>query len=297
MRHVMAGLLACLTINFILAGDCIVPGSYTLVESGAGPYSYLYTIDLDTLSGNDTKAIQITFTLSGGSTTTVCYPPPLSNPITHNFFNESVSGQTGNLSYISYTANNGSCQGGTCSSGSLDNFLLPIRLVDFNLQEQDGAVMVNWITTSEINHDYYEVERSINLIDFETVEVLTSVGLANAESRYEVIDLTAPMGHVYYRLKSVDLDGTFQYSAVGSVVVTQKTELELFPNPTRGYVYLRNAALLEIAGPIYLIDGGGQRILVDMEINGDRATIDLNRFEPGLYILQTPLRSFRIVRL
>lgn len=297
MRYIYLCLLLCMTHIQVFAGDCIFPASYTVEESGSGPYTYVFIVDIDTTNGNDTKAIEITYMLSGGTTTTLCYPPgSYSDPITHSFFNESSSGQTGKLTYVSWTANNGACQGGNCSSGTLDNSLLPMTLLDFDVEEESGAVRVRWITANEINHDRYIVERSSDLIEFEELEALSSTGSELGETHYEIVDRDAPEGAVYYRLKSVDLDGSFEYSAIASILIYED-QTALFPNPTKGKVFLAMAALIEVAGPVYLIDATGQRIPLEMEITDGQMQLDLTRFKSGIYILQTPLRAFRVARL
>lgn len=297
MRYIYLCLLLCMTQIQVFAGDCIFPASYTVEESGSGPYTYTYTVNIDTTHGNDTKALEITYILSGGTTTTLCYPPgSYSDPITHSFFNESLSGQTGKLSYVSWTANNGACQGGNCTSGTLDNTLLPMTLLDFDVEEENGAVRVRWTTANEINHDRYIVERSSDLIEFEEVEALSSTGSELDETHYEIVDQDAPEGAVYYRLKSVDLDGSFEYSAVASIHISED-QTALFPNPTKGKVSLAMAALIEVAGPIYLIDARGQRIPLHVEITDGLVKLDLTRFKSGIYIIQSPLRAFRVVRL
>lgn len=296
MRYIYLCLLFCMAHFQMIAGDCIFPANYSVEEMGSGPYTYVFTVNIDTINGNDTKALEITFMLSGGTTTTLCYPPgTYSDPITHNFFNESTSGQTGKLTYVSWTANNGQCQGGSCSSGTLDNTLLPMTLLDFEVEEENGVVRVKWITANEINHDRYVIERSNNLIDFDVVEALSSTGSEFGETHYEIVDEDAPSGSVYYRLKSVDLDGSFEYSAVASILITED-QTALFPNPTKGKVFLAMAALIEVAGPVYLIDATGQRIPLKVEIIEGQLQLDLTRFKSGIYIIQTPLRAFRVIR-
>ncbi len=292
--------LVCVFLTLpLFAGDCIFPGSYTVDKTGSGPYTYLFTIDLDTVAGNDTKAIEITYNLSGGSTATVCYPPgTYTEIITHSFPNESNGNQYGQISYISWSANNGACQGGKCGEGSVNNnTVLPMHLVDFNVDEEDGAVYVWWSTASEVNHDRYILERSFDMIEFEPVSSILSAGSPDQVAEYEFIDRHVPPGNVTYRLKSIDLDGSYEFSAMASIEIAAAPGAGAYPNPTDRFVYVDNLALLEEAGPIYLVNTVGLRIPVEFVMENGRARFDIGHVKPGVYSLQTALRSFKILLL
>ncbi|MEM1327417.1 MAG: T9SS type A sorting domain-containing protein [Bacteroidota bacterium] len=111
--------------------------------------------------------------------------------------------------------------------------VLPVEFTGFwGKREQSEAVNLHWSTASEINSDYFEIQRS------EEGKVWKGLGQVNAAGNsllpldYAFEDVDAPSGVIYYRLKQVDLDDTFSYSSVIAVKAVDKTkELLVFPNP------------------------------------------------------------------
>jgi hypothetical protein len=99
---------------------------------------------------------------------------------------------------------------------------LPITLIDFQANEDDGAVYLNWTTASEINNDYFTVERSSDAIEF--TDILRQNGAGNSATilNYTDIDLEPLRGVSYYRLKQTDFDGTESFS--NAIAVNIKTD-------------------------------------------------------------------------
>ncbi|MBK9639334.1 MAG: hypothetical protein IPO63_16600 [Bacteroidetes bacterium] len=109
---------------------------------------------------------------------------------------------------------------------SLNNTPLPIDLVEFNAQLINKKVKLSWTTASEVNNDYFTVERSDkNATDFSFIEKVNSyMNNSNVLLNYEAWDEFPLQGMQYYRLKQTDLDGEFTYSELKPVFVgTSKT--------------------------------------------------------------------------
>ena len=111
-------------------------------------------------------------------------------------------------------------------SMTLGNTPLPIDLVAFNAQLINKKVKLSWTTASEVNNDYFTVERSDkNAIDFSFIAHVNSyMNNSNVLLNYEAWDEQPLQGMQYYRLKQTDLDGEFTYSELKPVFVgTSKT--------------------------------------------------------------------------
>ena len=109
---------------------------------------------------------------------------------------------------------------------SLNNAPLPIDLVEFNAQLINKKVKLTWTTASEVNNDYFTVERSDkNAMDFSFIATVNSyMNNSNVLLNYEAWDNQPLQGMQYYRLKQTDLDGEFTYSELKPVFVgTSKT--------------------------------------------------------------------------
>lgn len=117
---------------------------------------------------------------------------------------------------------------------------LPIILLRFKTKLIDDQVHVSWTTLSETNNDYFTVERSLDGIDFETVEIIPGAGDSFRELNYETMDSSPYYGTSYYRLKQTDYDGGFEYSKLTAIsnIRTSKSNLlklgHISPNPVNG---------------------------------------------------------------
>ncbi len=124
---------------------------------------------------------------------------------------------------------------------------LPVCLLTFQAEVVNGKVNLQWITATEINNDFFTIQRSKDGENFEKVNEVPSkaeYGYSNSVLFYEEWDENPYQGISYYRLKQTDFDGKYEYSdiIVVNVDTTLKRELsvDLYPNPNRGRMfYLR----------------------------------------------------------
>ena len=98
-----------------------------------------------------------------------------------------------------------------------DNHPLPIELIAFVAFRQGNVVVINWTTATEINNDFYTIERSTDGVNFEAIMEVNGAGNSNSELQYSLTDEDPLDGISYYRLKQTDYDGQFSYSEVISV--------------------------------------------------------------------------------
>lgn len=111
---------------------------------------------------------------------------------------------------------------------------LPIELVDFNAKQVDSRIVLNWATSSELNNDFFTIER-LNAEDdlFDQIAVVKGSGTINEARSYHAYDFTPKAGKNYYRLKQTDFDGKFTYSKIVMVDFQGSGEsVSVYPNPT-----------------------------------------------------------------
>ncbi|MFA9214213.1 MAG: IPT/TIG domain-containing protein [Candidatus Methylacidiphilales bacterium] len=115
---------------------------------------------------------------------------------------------------------------------------LPVKLLSFtaNLADNEDDVLLNWTTGSEINNKGFELEHSINGVDFEKIGFVKGALNSTKINSYLFTDKAAFMNLnssiVYYRLKQIDIDGKFEYSSI--IKINNSAELsflEAYPNP------------------------------------------------------------------
>ncbi len=118
--------------------------------------------------------------------------------------------------------------------------VLPIELIEFNAQINNNKLVdVLWSTASEKNNNYFEIQKSLNAIEFEktgTVASKANGGNSNSYLSYIFEDTNPLFGVSYYRLKQVDYDNSFSYSKVVSVNYVKEKNIRfvIYPNPNNG---------------------------------------------------------------
>ncbi|MEZ5014755.1 MAG: hypothetical protein R2794_10735, partial [Chitinophagales bacterium] len=120
-----------------------------------------------------------------------------------------------------------------------DDCLLPISLTNFEGEWNGRYVALKWQTESEINSNYFEIERSANG-SFLPIGIVQGQGQSAEEHFYSALDENFSLGQNYYRLKLVDNDGNFTYSNTISVQVGESMGAP-YPNPaTSDLFFLAN---------------------------------------------------------
>lgn len=114
---------------------------------------------------------------------------------------------------------------------------LPVQLTSFQavLQNEYQAVL-RWATASEVNSDYFAVERSVNGVNYYEVGRLAAAGTSSLPRAYELRDPQPMTGLTYYRLRQVDKDKKVAYSAVVALAPTAReaAQANVYPNPVAG---------------------------------------------------------------
>lgn len=113
---------------------------------------------------------------------------------------------------------------------------LKISLLYFTAQLDDKSRTVNlkWATASEINNDYYTIQRSSDAVNWEDILTQTAIGTSSSLTEYSDVDVNPMLGLNYYRLMQTDLDGNYE---VFNPVVVNNNGLQfdqqtlVFPNP------------------------------------------------------------------
>jgi hypothetical protein len=117
---------------------------------------------------------------------------------------------------------------------------LPIKLFSFNASAKDNHVELKWITSSEINNDFFTIERSNNGIIWEEVNRIKGAGNSNTNLQYDDIDKNPLNGVSYYRLKQTDFNGDFSYSDIVTVAFSTSDIITIYPNPVKENLFISN---------------------------------------------------------
>ena len=215
---------------------------------------------------------------------------------------------TGNWTQVGGTATGNVTTTGNISSNALASFgsfvlgsvslALPVNLVQFSAYKNNENAVVNWTTTDEINVSHYEIQRSDDGLQFYVAGNVAANNLAVLQ-QYSFTDPKLLNEVTYYRLRSVDLDGSFKLSKIVTVRNSDAADKYMaIANPARSSIYVTTK---NISGVFeYRINTlGGQTVqqgLLNIATAGT-ARIDLSpAVQNGLYILQVQKNGFNFTQ-
>jgi hypothetical protein len=104
---------------------------------------------------------------------------------------------------------------------------LPIELLSFDAIIDNNSVIITWSTAAEINNDFFTIEKSKDLINWEIASTIDGAGNSNQVLNYEFVDNFIEEGIWYYRLKQTDFDGKYEYFSPVAIEVLFRDELQI----------------------------------------------------------------------
>jgi len=179
----------------------------------------------------------------------------------------------------------GSIQGLTFSSPSGLN-ALPIELLDFSAQTEDKHIRIEWSTISEINNDFFTVEKSIDGKNWMTVSTLEAAENSDIITAYQSLDVTPVAGIQYYRLKQTDNNGMSTMSKIVAVNFDHvASTISLYPNPVKDILNIQLESSTEEAS-LVLTNAMGQKIMELNQVSGSSFSMELSTLDNGVYFLE-----------
>lgn len=109
--------------------------------------------------------------------------------------------------------------------------IFPVELLDFTATLVEDQVKLDWATALEENVDRFVIERSTDALAFEQIHQEKAIGNGTELTSYQTYDEHPQEGANYYRLKSIDFDGKFEYSKTVQVQVEAPGFSNIYPNP------------------------------------------------------------------
>lgn len=217
----------------------------------------------------------------------------------------------------------GTCSGatsGTVKSNILSTFspfafgsrsgavnLLPVELLSFDAKLNGNKVDLFWTTSSEINNDYFIVQRSRDMENFENIASVKGAGNSSIPIHYTTSDDNPLEGVSYYRLKQTDFDGTVSYSkAVPITISRSKIQSEnnlslnnilIYPNPSDGLININFENKEKAIFQFIVYDIMGRQVQFSQKAGEEGNVLfsmDLREVPTGTYILVVQTEDQRI---
>ncbi len=224
----------------LASGDVLVIGTSDMQSetenNGATFYKHAFTFN-----GDDALVVKY------GGTTTDVFGEPGSDPGSA-WSGNGVSTANQNISLKSGITD-GDIDGWTDPSirfetTSTDNSLTgfgiapesatPVELQSFVAKTNGNSVVLNWHTATEVNNYGFEIQRSTEKATWSKIGFVEGNGTSNSPKEYSFTDVVSQSGKYSYRLKQIDIDGSYKYSNVVEVNVVSPEKFELgqnYPNP------------------------------------------------------------------
>ncbi|MBN8545220.1 MAG: T9SS type A sorting domain-containing protein [Ignavibacteria bacterium] len=178
---------------------------------------------------------------------------------------------------------------------------VPVELTSFTANANGSSVDLNWATASETNNKGFEIQRSVNNIDFATVAFIEGKGTSTSTSNYTYSDAVQP-GKYTYRLKQIDYNGSFEYSnAIEVDLAPSSFSLDQnYPNPFNPSTVIRFT--LPVSGFVTLAvynsmgEMVGQLLSKDLSAGSHNVSFNAANLPSGTYFYRLNSGDFTATR-
>lgn len=206
-----------------------------------------------------------------------------------------VSGLTAGTNIFQWTINTAYC--GTISDEiTVDaGCLLPVELTRFDGNCIGNNIVLKWQTISEKNNNIFNIERSIDGINFEVIGMIRGAGTSENYNNYSFIDTEKVVAFSYYRLSQIDYNGKRSQSKIISVEhgcgVNVDAEISIYPNPSSNNTSVRLKLTNSSSIYIEVYIGIGQLMKItpfkNYEAGLQEISLETSEFPSGIYFVKT----------
>lgn len=182
---------------------------------------------------------------------------------------------------------------------------LPITLVSFEAKEINAQVALEWVTASEKNNDYFDIQKSWDGQQFFSIGKVGGNGNSTLTRKYTYTDRELKEGILYYRLKQIDYDGKFTFSKVVAVSVGESNALSfhVFPNPVVEELHVTTDHGVSSDPILITIYDPSGKVVMKSESEGgasDGMKLNVSGLKPGAYVIKiisgNQSKAYRITR-
>ena len=188
------------------------------------------------------------------------------------------------------------------------NNSLPIDLLSFTTTCYSENIEVEFSVLSQVNNDYFIIEKSLDAYEWEFVAELQGAGNTNTQMNYSFTDYNSYSNLSYYRLRQIDYDGNLKIFYPVSANCNNSSDgvmLNVYPNPVRDHITFELDLDRYQGDESYysIIDAAGKVIISDyinLENGFNKKTLDVSKLMSGIYFIQLnqtkdPIKTARII--
>ena len=165
-----------------------------------------------------------------------------------------------------------------------EDAVLPLRLLSFNVVDNNGHANLTWQTCNELNMKEFEVQRSADAQSFFAIGSVDAEN-GNCGTNYSYSDPKQLAGTAYYRLRMIDNDGKSTYSAIVYVSGKIPTSLSVFPNPIINDLVLSHPKA-EAGAVIKIVSMNGTAVAsYNVQKDAVQTSVNVSKLGHGNYIV------------
>ncbi len=173
----------------------------------------------------------------------------------------------------------------TVGTTNASNSVLPVVLLFFNAENCENSVCVSWRTATEINNDFFEVEKSSDGENWTSITKINGAGNSSERLDYSYVDNFPGAGTHFYRLKQTDFDGSYSYSENILVEFELDANFSFAPNPTEDQLIIAGDRVSIYQLSLYKINGEKVPTKASV-VSQDQLTLNLADLPSGIYLLK-----------
>lgn len=187
----------------------------------------------------------------------------------------------------------------TLGTSNLSQTPLPVELKSFSAKPTPQTVQLSWVSITEINLGGFEIQKSKNGETWETIKRVEAKGTSNTENFYQSTDENPYNRQSFYRLKMIDLDGTFRFSKVVQVIFNNSFDenFNIFPNPTEGILTVTPVFLEEEIPMVFNILGENLSNKITLKrLSENTIQLNIENLPKGAYFLKHKNQVLKFIK-
>ncbi len=158
-------------------------------------------------------------------------------------------------------------------------------MLSFTAEKSGENSLLKWTTTNEDEVRMFQIEKLEN----GSYRPIGNVNTANNSSKqsYSYIDKSPYTGINYYRIKTIDLNGSFVYSEIATLNFSNRIDASVYPNPASTELHVKTNSEKAVIKNIQIFDLTGKEYFIKANKgNGTEVSLDISSLKNGVYVLQ-----------
>jgi hypothetical protein len=176
-----------------------------------------------------------------------------------------------------------------------------VQLNFLTATQSSSYIQIDWESSTEINNDYYTLERSTDSINYISIATVTGAGSSSSASNYSINDVNVVASQTYYyRLISTELNGSTE--TLDNIMITTTATLGISAisntpfavySPTSNYLIISG---LTEAYNLTIYNTAGQLLYADNDVSEQSKRVDIRGFTTGVYFIQIGDNSYKFIK-